>query len=140
MSHAYSLDLRERVVAAMRGGLSSYEAAAHYQVSQSSAQRWFNRAQAQGSPAAFAVGGRRGFLLADRLDWITRRLAETPDLSLRGLLAELREAGVDVSYFGVWNFVHNVGLSYKKKPPRQRTRPPGRGPQAAVLETPSRKD
>lgn len=32
MSRAYSLDLRERVVASMRGGLSSYEAAAHYQV------------------------------------------------------------------------------------------------------------
>lgn len=60
MSRAYSLDLRERVVASMRGGLSSYEAAAHYQVSQSSAQRWFNRALAQGSPAALPVGGRRG--------------------------------------------------------------------------------
>ena len=39
MSRAYSLDLRERVVAAMRNGLSSYETGAHYQVSQSSAQR-----------------------------------------------------------------------------------------------------
>ena len=140
MSRAYSLDLRERVVASMRGGLSSYEAAEHYQVSQSSAQRWFNRAQAQGSPAALPVGGRRGFLLADKLDWITGRLAERPDLSLRGLLAELREAGVDVSYFGVWNFVHNAGLSYKKKPARQRARPSGRGPQTAVLEALPRPD
>jgi transposase len=39
MSRAYSLDLRERVVAAIRGGLSSYEAGKRYQVSQSSAQR-----------------------------------------------------------------------------------------------------
>jgi putative transposase len=84
MSRAYSLHLRERVVAAMRGGLSSYEAAAHYQVSQLSAQRWFNRALSQGSPAPLPVDGRRGFLLADKLDWITRRLAEAPDTKLRG--------------------------------------------------------
>jgi transposase len=30
------------------------------------------------------------------------------------LVARVREAGVEVSYFGVWNFVHNAGLSYKK--------------------------
>lgn len=35
------------------------------------------------------------------------------------LVARVREAGVEVSYFGVWNFVHNAGLSYKKKPVRQ---------------------
>jgi transposase len=39
MFHAYSLDLPERLVAAIRSGLSSYEAAERYQVSQSSAQR-----------------------------------------------------------------------------------------------------
>jgi transposase len=49
MSRDYWLDLREHV-AAMRGGLGSYEAAEHYQVNQSSAQHWFNGAQAQGSP------------------------------------------------------------------------------------------
>ncbi len=81
MSRACSLDLRNRVVATMRGGLSSYEAAAHYQVSQSSAQRWFNHALSQGSPAALPVDGRRGFLLTDKRDWITRRLAEAPDMN-----------------------------------------------------------
>ena len=98
MSRAYSLDVRERVVASMRGGLSSYEAAAHYQVSQSSAQRWFNRALSQGRPAALPVGGRRGFLLADKLEWITRRLAEAPDTTLRGLLRWKRHQGkIDAS-------------------------------------------
>ena len=61
MCRAYSLDLRERVVAGMRAGLSSYEAGARYQVSHSSAQRWFNRALSEGSPAALPVGGRRRF-------------------------------------------------------------------------------
>jgi transposase len=41
---------------------------------------------------------------------------------LRELLTELRERGIEVSYFGVWHFVDHLGLSFKKKPPRQRTR------------------
>jgi len=55
---------------------------------------------------ALPVGGRRGVFLADNLDWITRPLVDAPDTTLRGLLRELREAGVEVSYFVVWNFVH----------------------------------
>jgi transposase len=105
-----------------------------------SAQRWFNRALSQGSPAALPVGGRRRFSLADKLDRITRRLADAPDITLRGSLAELREAGVEGSYFGVWNFVHKAGLSYKKKPVRQRTRPSRRSSQAAVLEASPEQD
>jgi putative transposase len=140
MSHAYSLDLRLRVVASIRSGLSSYEAAERFQVSQSSAQRWFNRAEAEGSPAALPRGGSRGFLLAARHEWIKHRLAEAPDLSLRRLMAELREIGVEVSYFGVWNFVHSSGLSYKKKSARQRTRSSGCGSQTAVLEAVSKPD
>jgi hypothetical protein len=33
---------------------------------------------------------------------------------LRELLAELRGRGVEISYFGVWNFVDHLGLSFKK--------------------------
>lgn len=105
MSRAYSLDLRERVVASMRSGLSSYAAAAHYQVSQSSAQRWFNRAAQTGSPRICKIGGYRRFSLEDELPWIRARPAETSDLSLHQLLAELNARGLAVSYFAVWNIV-----------------------------------
>jgi len=40
MGARYSLDLRKRVVAAVAGGMSRAEAAAHYQISHSSAIRW----------------------------------------------------------------------------------------------------
>ena len=68
------------------------------------------------SPAALAMGGKRPFVLAMELPWIVSRLAAKPDLTLRALLSELRERGIVVSYYAVWNIVHRAGKSFKKKP------------------------
>jgi len=57
MAAPYSLDLRERVVAAVAAGMSRKRAAAHYQVSHSSAIRWTRRQAESGSPVV-AVGTR----------------------------------------------------------------------------------
>ncbi len=43
-----------------------------------------------------------------------RRIASGSDMTLRGLVAELAEQGVKVSYRTVWNFVHREKISYKK--------------------------
>jgi putative transposase len=115
MGAPYSLDLRERVVAAVAGGMSRSHAAAHYQVSRSSAIRWTKRHAQTGSPAALPMGGKKPFTLADEAAWIRARLAEKPDITGRELLAELNERGVSVSYYGVWHFVDRAGLSFKKK-------------------------
>ena len=130
MSRAYSLDLRERVVASMRGGLSSYEAAKHYQVSQSSAQRWFNRAQVQGSPAhcpwvAAEASYLRTNLIGSPAGWLRRPISRCVVCWRSCARLALTSA-----ILRVWNFVHSVGLSYKKKPTRQRARPSGYGPEA----------
>jgi transposase len=120
MAAPYSLDLRERVVAAVAAGVSRKQAAAHYQVSHSSAIRWTKREAETGSPAALPMGGKKPFTLADEEAWIRARVAEKPDLTGRELLAELNQRGIEVSYYGVWHFLDHVGLSFKKKPPRQR--------------------
>ena len=52
---------------------------------------------ATGSAAAKRMGGRRPRVLAGEREWLLARLAEKPDLTLRALLAELRERGVVVS-------------------------------------------
>jgi transposase len=122
MGAPYSLDLRERVVAAVARGMSRAEAARHFRVSHSSAIRWSQRKAASGSPAALPMGGRKPFALADEEAWIRARLAEKPDITGRELLGELKERGVAVSYFGVWHFLDHVGLSFKKNLARQRTR------------------
>ena len=66
MGSPYTIELRDRVVGAMRRGMSSYEAAEHFELSQSSAMRWFHRADQMGSPAALPMGGKRPFALAER--------------------------------------------------------------------------
>src|SRR5258708_33137281 len=65
MAAPYSLDLRERVVAAVAAGMSRKRAAAHYQVSHSSAIRWTRRPAATGTPAALPMGGKKPFTLTD---------------------------------------------------------------------------
>ena len=124
MAAPYSLDLRERVVSAVAAGMSRAQAAAHYQVSHSSAIRWTRRLAETGSPAALPMGGKKPFRLAAQGDWIRARLAAKPDITGRELLAELRERKVEVSYYGVWHFLDRAGLSYKKNTARQRARSP----------------
>ena len=114
MGRPYSLDLRERVVAAVRSGLSRAAAAERFGVSHSSAICWTRREREIGSAAALPMGGKRPFTLADDLSWMQSRMAATPDISLRELLAELHARGVEVSYFGVWHIVRRSGLSFKK--------------------------
>jgi transposase len=119
MGAPYSLDLRERVVAAVAAGVSLEAAADRFQVSYSSAQRWARRATKTGSPAALPMGGKKPFTLAEESEWIRARLAEKPDITGRELLAELHGRKVDVSYYGVWHFLTHAGLSFKKKSARQ---------------------
>ena len=133
MAAPYSLDLRERVVAAVNSGLSRRAAAERFKVSVSTAIRWTRRMKETGSPAALPMGGKRPFALAAEVDWVLARLQEKPDITLNALLGELHARGVKVSYYGVWHFVTRAGLSFKKKPARQRTGSPRRGPSARSL-------
>jgi transposase len=137
MGRPYSLDLRERVVSAVRSGMSRREAAEHFSIGISSAIRWTKRERDTGSPAAQAMGGKRPFSLATERQWMLARLEAKPDLTLRALLSELRERGIAVSYYAVWNIVHRAGKSFKKKPARRRAGSPGCGPKTCVLAAPS---
>ena len=44
-------------------------------------------------------------------------------VAVKAIRAELAERGVKVSYDAVWRFFLRAGLSFKKKPARQRARP-----------------
>src|SRR3954465_2111445 len=120
MARAYSLDLRERVVGAVAAGQSCRAVAVTFKVSVASVVKWSQRFRATGSAAAHKVGGRRPYALAGERVWLLRRLAEKPDITLRALAGELAERGVKVSYFAVWHFFEHEGISFKKKPARQR--------------------
>ena len=47
-------------------------------------------------------------------DWLIERCRKQA-FTLRGLVAELAERGLEVDYRSVWEFVHAEGLSYKKR-------------------------
>jgi len=122
MARSYSLDLRERVVAAVAAGESCRKVAATFKVSVASVVRWSQRSRASGSPAAKRMGGNRPRSLAAERDWLLKRLAAEPDLTLRALVAELSERGVQTSYGSVWRTVHDAGISFKKNSIRRRAR------------------
>ena len=135
MGRPYSLDLRERVVTAMAAGMSGQQAAQHFSIGGSSALRWARRARETGSPKSKPMGGTRPFVLEAHRRWITARLAEKPDLTLRALTAELTARGAKGSAFAVWSIVADAGLSFKKKPARQRAGPTRCRASAPAMET-----
>lgn len=85
MARAYSLDLRERVVALVEGGQTTRAAAVALDVRAESVVKWTQRARSTGSAAAKAMGGKRPFLLEAERDWLLARLNETPDQTLHAL-------------------------------------------------------
>ena len=134
MARAYSLDLRERVVAAVATGESCRKVAAIFQVSVASVVKWSQRSRATGSAAARPMGGNRPYALAGERDWLLGRLADQPDVTLRALVADLAARGIKVSYYAVWHFFEHEGISFKKKPARQRAGPARRGKAAGTVE------
>lgn len=115
MVKPYSMDLRERVVAAVfQEGMSCHAAAARFGVAASSAIKWVRRVRETGSVAPGQMGGYKPNILSGaNRDWLLARAAT--DFTLRGLVAELAARGVKVDYVQVWRFVHAEGLSFKKK-------------------------
>jgi transposase len=114
MARAYSLDLRERVVAAVAAGESCRKVATVFQVSVASVVKWSQRSRATGSAAARPMGGNRPYALAGERDWLLGRLADQPDVTLRALVADLAARGIKVSYYAVWHFFEHEGISFKK--------------------------
>ncbi len=97
MARPYSLDLRERVVAAVAAGGSCRSVASTFGVSVASVVRWSQRFRASGSVAASPVGSDRRSCLRGEREWLLARIAASPDVTLRELVAELGERGVTAS-------------------------------------------
>jgi transposase len=114
MARAYSLDLRERVVAAVASGQTCRAVAMRFGVSVASVVKWYQRLRATGSAAAKPMGGRRPYALEGERDWVLARVAEVPDLTLRALAAELAARGIVVSHYAVWHFLAREGITFKK--------------------------
>lgn len=128
MTRPYSIDLRERVVASVMSGRSVRSTAALFGVSASSVVKWSQRQRRTGSVRPDKMGGYVKPKLLSEREWLAARIAAEPDLTLRALLAELRERGVKVGYGALWRHFAREGLSFKKNRARRRTGPAGDRP------------
>jgi putative transposase len=116
MATALSVDLRERVVAQFRAGGTLRSVAKTFSVSPSSVSKWSAQERRTGSLVPGKCGGgKRRVLCGDHAEWLGARIRDGQGFTLKGLVFELGERGLDVKIKAVWTFVHEEGLSFKKK-------------------------
>ena len=114
MARAYSMDLRDRLIEAVRTGMSARAAAARFGVGVATGVRWARQFRTTGSAAPGQMGGHKKRAIAgEHRDWLLVRCRDQ-NFTLRGLVAELAARGLKVDRRAVWVFVHDEGLSYKK--------------------------
>ena len=121
MAEPLSTDLRERVVAAVRDGMSRRQAAALFRVGTSSAIRWVAQAETTGDLRPKPMGGdHRSAAIEAQAGAILSLLAERPDTTLVEFQEALANTGHRFSGSTIWRFFHRRRLTLKKSP---RTRP-----------------
>ena len=123
MAEPLSVDLRKRVVDAVKNGMSRRRAAAKFQVGVSSAIRWTSQAETSGDLAAKPMGGdRRSAAIEAQAGTILSLMAATPDSTLAELQAALAEKGHRFSVSAIWRFFARRRITLKKSPRTQPSR------------------
>jgi transposase len=117
MSKALSLDLRERVLAAIAGGMSGRQAAQRFGVSAASASRWRALEGKQGDAKPGPLGrDRRSKRIETHAEVILALVDENKDITLEELRAALAAQGVRFGYGTLWRFFDRRGITMKKRP------------------------
>ena len=124
MARSLSLDLRQRVIAAIEGGLSCRKAAERFGVSAASAIRWRSRQREAGDIAPRRQGGdRKSRRIEAHARLILDAVAAKPDITLAELRDMLGDHGATASVASLWRFFQRRKITLKK---RRRT-PPNNG-------------
>ena len=112
-----SVDLRKRVVAAVREeGMSCRAAAQRFEVSFASAIRWAAALRERGSFAPLPMGGdTRSRRVEAHADYLLRLNRREPDLTLAEICGRLERArGEKVSPSMIWRFFDRHDITFKK--------------------------
>jgi len=126
MGVAYSQDLRDRVMAAVDGGLKVYAAAPLFRVSVSYIYKALGRRRATGDVTAHRSGGGPKPKLAAYDEALRAQVAQKGDVTLIELQAWLAgDHAVKVSIGALWARLGHLGLTLKKShnAPRSRIAP-----------------
>ena len=119
MATPISADLRLRIFHALQDGETTTEVAERFDVSSAFVRRLHQRERETGSLAPKTGPRGRPPILNDRVDDIRKILADRPDPTAGEVR---RKLGVDVCVNTVWRAIRRLGLTFKKKSPRRRTR------------------
>ncbi|MCP3411341.1 hypothetical protein [Bradyrhizobium sp. CCGB01] len=123
MTRAVSVDLRQRVVAAIDGGLSCRQAAERFGVS---GQRDPLAQSPQGVGDIVPKrqgGGRKSQRIEAHAQLILDAVTAKPDITLADLRELLKRRGISAGIASLWRFLQRRKITLKK---RQRT-PPSKG-------------
>lgn len=114
---ALSKDIREKVVKAIKGGMSRRQAAARFDIGPATAVRWAKRAQTTGDVSSMKMGGdRRSQRIEAYAAFILEEIKTKPDTTIMELRDELRERhGRCFGYGTVWRFLARHKITRKKK-------------------------
>lgn len=112
---AYSLDLRERIVATVKEGVNQPEVAERFRVSLSSVERYLRR-ERQGELRAKPPPGRPASILIEAYEALAQQVAQHNDASLKEH-CELwhKEQGTSVSVYAMCRTLKRAGLPRKKR-------------------------
>jgi transposase len=123
MSHAFSMDLRKRLVSAVDDGMTRRSAASRFGVSPSTAIRWVDQWRRKGHVEPDRQGGdNRSQRMEAHADEIIGLIEETPDITLAEIAEHLEDAhGLRVAQSTVWRLLDRHGITFKKNRARQRT-------------------
>lgn len=117
MPKPYSQDLRDRVIDAVKRGMSRRAAARHYEISESVAIKWLERVERDGSREPVGHGGHRPSKLMPHRDFLEAARTEKPDITLSALCDRLlSERGVKADTSMMSRFFRRIGVTLKKRP------------------------
>ena len=122
MSRPLSDDLRQRLVAAVDGGMSCRSAARRFGIAASTAIHWVSRWRRTGSVRPLPQGGDfRSHRIEAHAEEVLGLIEATPDITLAEIAAHLEERhGLRVAQSTVWRLLDRRGLTFKKNRARQR--------------------
>ena len=117
MAKAYSQDLRDRVIDAVkRGEMSRRAAGRRYEISESVAIKWLERVERDGSREPVGHGGHRASKLMPHRDFLEAVRVEKPDVTLQALCDRLlSERGVKADTSMMSRFFRRIGVTLKKR-------------------------
>jgi transposase len=117
MTKPLSLDLRERLISAVDGGMTRRAAAERFGVAPSTAIKWADRWRRTGDIRPRPQGGDyRSHRIEAHAEEILGLIEETPDITLAEIAERLASAhGVRVVPSTVWMFLDKRGVTFKKR-------------------------